>query len=194
MSLEITGPTMRQWWDIYWFAVWEGQETLRAELRGGDSSGTIGAAKGSAKKMLRQHDKLLKKRRPFQKRFHKQLQGFFGDTPAMAFSYGGINIDPHTHAVSFSGTRPCLVLANTATGDQVEMTARDEIEGAANFILFYRSQAVGDAGEAEDPDVFVRAVLESRGITAENYWTHPESPKDMIKCPFPTPRLGDEKS
>lgn len=184
MSLAVESsdvPTMGRWWDIYWWAVWEGQETLRAELR---EQGIAGIAKKDAKKALREHDKGLKKRKPFQERFHKQMRGFFGDTPAPAFAYGGLSIDG-AGGVRFTGKKVEVLLVNTLTGDRVEMTDRQEVEATLNFILFYRSQAVGDGGESEDPDAFVRAILESKGITAANYWTHPKSPKDMINCPFP---------
>lgn len=177
-------PTsMRTWWDIFWWSTFEGQELLHQDIK----AGAIVVGAREQKKTLRQFEKNLKKRLPVQKRLHKDCQGFFADTPCQSFAYGGITIDPGTHQVRFTEDKMMVVLVNLETNDSMEVTSQDEVAGIINFILFYRSQAVGDGGETEDPNAFVRAVLESRGITKENFWTHPKSPKQLVHNPW-----GDE--
>ena len=176
---------MVEWWDIFWWIVAEGQQALREDLAtGGEAVGIFDKIK--AFRILRQHDKLLKKRRKLQKALHKDLRGFFADTPPTHFAYGGVTISEDGVAYD-DPDLPTITLHNLLSQDQV-YCAGDEASMILSFLVFYRTQAFGEGGEAEDPDSFVRAVLKSKGITRENYRTHPASPgylgADHITYPF----------
>jgi hypothetical protein len=69
--------------------------------------------------------------------------------------------------------------------DKVCFTSQDEISVIVHFIMFCREQM-----NKVDPDAYVRQSLLSRGINAENFYTHPQSPAGLIKNPWETERTN----
>lgn len=71
-----------------------------------------------------------------------------------------------------------VIICNTETGDTLEFQGQ-EVEVVAHFVQFYRALA-----HTMEPSRFVREQLQSRGITKDNFLTHPDSPADFIRNPF----------
>jgi hypothetical protein len=67
----------------------------------------------------------------------------------------------------------------------VIFTDADEVTVVCRFFQFYRATC-----NTLDPASFVRSALAAKGITAENFLTHPNSPAGMIRNPFLSPLGG----
>lgn len=176
MSLTKTKP-LGEWLDAF-FAMLETAVETVADVDGLADKADL--SRSQRKRMTRQlgvvNMEALRARRHVWKRVRDRFGHFGDDCSMLDLGFTGLKSEvdgtmlvtsPHVRVQKFVDKVPVL------------FTDEDEITVVCRFFQFYRATC-----NTLDPKAFVKTVLAKKGITAENFLTHPESPSAMIRNPF----------
>jgi hypothetical protein len=167
------------WLDAF-FALLEASVETAADVDGLGERASL--SKRQAKRMSHMvgtvNMEKLRERRHVWKRVRDRF-GHFGDNCIVEeIGFSGMKTEPDG---SIAVTDPVVRVQRYTDKTPVIFNSEEEISVVCRFFQFYRAYC-----ESLDPSAFVRAVLAKRGITAENFLTHPSSPAGMIRNPFLT--------
>ena len=178
MSLTPTKP-LGEWLDAF-FAMLETAVETVADVDGLADKADM--SRRQRKRMIRQlgvvNMEALRARRHVWKRVRDRF-GHFGDDCSM-LDLGFAGLESQADGTMLV-TSPHVRVQKLQEKVPVIFIDEDEITVVCRFFQFYRA-----TWNQLNPKVFVRTVLAKKGITAENFLTHPESPSGMIRNPFIT--------
>lgn len=136
---------------------------------------------GLDKKMFPKLDpKRFAERKRVWNQVRKRLGSFGNECTMMELAFWGITRDKDGNLMPDRKKKQIRLYKTGDDKNPVIFTNRDECMVICAFITFYRS---ADRRQM-DPSDIVRASLAAKGITKDNFHTHPGSPAGMITNPF----------
>jgi hypothetical protein len=178
MSLTQTKP-LGEWLDAFFTMLETAVETV-ADVDG--LANRADMSRGQRKRMNRAlgtvNMELLRARRHVWKRVRDRFGNFGDDCNMLELGFAGLKSEADGTMLV---TAPRVIVQKFTDKVPVIFMDEDEITVVCRFFQFYRATC-----NTLDPQAFVRAALAKKGITAENFLTHPESPAALIRNPFLT--------